>query len=132
MAPKKWIAGAIKHPGALHRDLGVAKGKTIPRGKLQAAANRGGTVGRRARMAMTLRKMNPWEVVKEGDGWWVVKEGTREKVHKQPHKSREDAIDHMKALYSAEGIGEADKKIKNAKVGRLSEVKSSPAAFRGY
>lgn len=34
---KKWIQGAIKHPGALHRDL---------------------EVGRRARMAQTLKKLN--------------------------------------------------------------------------
>ena len=27
---KKWIQGAIKHPGALHKELGVPKGKPIP------------------------------------------------------------------------------------------------------
>lgn len=27
---KKWIQGAIKHPGALHKELGVPKGKKIP------------------------------------------------------------------------------------------------------
>ena len=110
MAPKKWIAGAIKHPGALHRDLGVAKGKTIPRGKLEAAANRGGTVGRRARLAMTLRKMNPWEIVKEGDRYWVVRQDTGEKVHKTAHATRTKAVAHMKALYAAEGFN--DQKIK--------------------
>jgi len=49
-----WIAGAIKHPGALHRDLGVAEGKKIPRAKLLAAAKQKGTTGRRARLALTL------------------------------------------------------------------------------
>lgn len=54
---KKWIAGAIKHPGALHEDLGVPKGKKIPKAKLAAAAKKGGKVGRRARLAQTLAKM---------------------------------------------------------------------------
>jgi len=28
MAKKKWISGAIKRPGQLHRDLGVPQGHT--------------------------------------------------------------------------------------------------------
>ncbi len=55
---KKWIKGAIKHPGALHESLGVKKGKKIPASKLQAAAKRGGKLGRRARLAITLGKMH--------------------------------------------------------------------------
>jgi hypothetical protein len=51
---KKWIAGAIKHPGALHRDLGVPQGQKIPESKLSAAASKGGKVGQRARLAETL------------------------------------------------------------------------------
>lgn len=35
--PEGWIGKAIKHPGALHRDLGVAMGQKIPEGKLSAA-----------------------------------------------------------------------------------------------
>lgn len=58
MAPKKnWIAGAIKKPGALHKELGVPMGKKIPAGKLNAAAKKGGKEGMRARLAKTLRKM---------------------------------------------------------------------------
>lgn len=53
-----WIAGAIKHPGALHRDLGVPAGKKIPPYLLAEAAKRKGTVGRRARLAQTLGRMN--------------------------------------------------------------------------
>lgn len=53
----KWIAGAIKKPGALHKDLGVPVGKTIPEGKLEAAAKKKGVVGKRARLAETLKKM---------------------------------------------------------------------------
>lgn len=49
-----FIQGAIKHPGALHRDLGVPQGQKIPTAKLHAAAKRGGKVGERARFAETL------------------------------------------------------------------------------
>ena len=58
MAEKKWIQGAIKHPGALHRQLGVPQGQKIPVAKLQAAEQKPGTLGRRARLAATLGKMN--------------------------------------------------------------------------
>ncbi len=58
MAGQKWIAGAIKHPGALRRQLKVKKGKPIPAKKLAAAAKKGGVLGRRARLAQTLRKLN--------------------------------------------------------------------------
>ena len=55
---KKWIKGAIKHPGALHRELGVPQGKKIPASKVNAAAKKGGTLGTRARLAKTLGKMH--------------------------------------------------------------------------
>lgn len=58
MKKKNWIKGAIKHPGALHRSLGVPQGKDIPPGMLMHAAQQGGVTGRRARLAMTLRKMH--------------------------------------------------------------------------
>jgi hypothetical protein len=58
MAEKKnWIAGAIKKPGALHKDLGVPEGKKIPAKKLNVAAEKSGKVGQRARLAKTLSKM---------------------------------------------------------------------------
>lgn len=57
-AKKDWIQGAIKHPGALHRELGVPKGEKIPAKKLEAAAKKGGTLGRRARLAETLKGFN--------------------------------------------------------------------------
>jgi hypothetical protein len=52
---KNWISKAIKHPGALHRELGVKQGKKIPAKKLAAAAKKGGKLGRRARLAETLK-----------------------------------------------------------------------------
>ncbi len=58
MAKKNWIAGAIGKPGALHRQLGVPQGQTIPAGKLAAAAKAGGTLGRRARLAQTLKGLS--------------------------------------------------------------------------
>lgn len=58
MAKKNWIAGAIKHPGALRKKLKVKKGQKIPSKKLAAAAKQGGTTGRQARLAQTLRGFN--------------------------------------------------------------------------
>jgi hypothetical protein len=56
---KKWIQKAI-HPGkkgALKKALNVPAGEKIPVGKLAAAAKKGGKMGQRARLAMTLRKL---------------------------------------------------------------------------
>jgi hypothetical protein len=50
-----WIQGAIKHPGALHKELGVPEGKKIPAGKLKKAEHAGGKLGKRARLAETLK-----------------------------------------------------------------------------
>lgn len=44
----------------------------------------------------------PWEIMKEGDGYWVVKKGSHKKEHKKPHMSRAEAQRHMAALYAAE------------------------------
>jgi hypothetical protein len=57
MAGKNWIAGAIKKPGALRAQLGVSGDKPIPAKKLNAAADKGGKLGQRARLAQTLKKM---------------------------------------------------------------------------
>ena len=54
---KNWIAGAIKKPGALHKSLGVPKGEKIPASKIEAAAAKGGKLGKRARLARTLAKL---------------------------------------------------------------------------
>jgi len=55
MATKNWIAGAIKKPGALKKELGVKKGEKIPAKKLAAAAKKKGKEGQRARLAETLK-----------------------------------------------------------------------------
>ena len=54
---EKWIQKAIKKPGALHKQLGVPAGQKIPAKKLSAAAEKPGTLGRRARLAQTLKKL---------------------------------------------------------------------------
>jgi hypothetical protein len=52
---EKWIQKAIKHPGALHRQMGVPAGEKIPAKRLAAAAEKGGKLGQRARLAETLK-----------------------------------------------------------------------------
>lgn len=55
VAGKHWIAGAIKHPGALHRDLGVPEGEKIPAAKLAAAKHSDNpTTRKRANLAATM------------------------------------------------------------------------------
>ena len=49
-----WISKAIKHPGALHRDLGVPQGQKIPASKIKAAAYGSGVTAKRARFAELL------------------------------------------------------------------------------
>jgi len=55
---KKWIQGAVKKPGQLHRDLGVPQGKKIPAKKLRSAAKKKGKVGQRARFALAMRSVS--------------------------------------------------------------------------
>lgn len=55
----QWIQGAIKHPGALHKELGVAKGEKIPAKKLAKAAHSDNPkLAKRARLAETLKRMH--------------------------------------------------------------------------
>lgn len=52
--PKNWISGATQGKGGLHKSLGIPQGKKIPATTLNAAAKRGGKVGKQARLAKTL------------------------------------------------------------------------------
>ena len=54
---KGWIKDAIGKPGALHKQMGVPEGEPIPEAKLEAAAKKGGKLGKRARLAETLKHM---------------------------------------------------------------------------
>jgi hypothetical protein len=59
MSEKKWIKGAIKHPGKLHRDLGVPEGKKIPAKKLaKAEHSKNPAIRKEANLAKTLKKMH--------------------------------------------------------------------------
>jgi len=52
---EKWIQKAIKKPGALRKELGVPAGKKIPSSKLATATKKPGKLGKRARLAETLK-----------------------------------------------------------------------------
>jgi len=56
---KKLIKAAIKHPGALRKTLGVSKttGKITVQ-KLNTAAKKGGVLGKRTRLAKTLKSFH--------------------------------------------------------------------------
>ncbi len=54
MANKNWIADATKNKGGLHRALGIPMGQKIPVKTLAKAAQKGGKVGKQARLAQTL------------------------------------------------------------------------------
>jgi hypothetical protein len=58
IASSHWVQGAIKHPGALHRELGVPEDQPIPKSKLNAAAKMGGKIRHQAQLAKTLKKMH--------------------------------------------------------------------------
>jgi hypothetical protein len=53
---KKWIKSAIAKPGALHEEMGIKKGKKIPKVQLAKAAKKPGKLGKRANLALTLSK----------------------------------------------------------------------------
>ena len=55
MIKKHWIKTAIKTPGALRKSLDVKAGKDIPVKSLRKAAKKGGVMGKRANLALTLR-----------------------------------------------------------------------------
>jgi hypothetical protein len=56
---KNWIAGAINpnHKGKLRKRLHIKEGRIIPEKKLESASKKGGSLGREARLAETLRKI---------------------------------------------------------------------------
>ncbi|CAB4126850.1 hypothetical protein UFOVP260_52 [uncultured Caudovirales phage] len=56
---EKWIQKAVsKHPGKLHRELGVPQGEKIPAKKLKKAEHsKNPTIRREANLAKTLKKL---------------------------------------------------------------------------
>jgi len=57
MGADKWIAKAVgKHPGKLHRELGVPKGEKIPAKKMaKAAKSKSPTIRKEVSLAKTLK-----------------------------------------------------------------------------
>lgn len=53
-----WISGAVKHPGALHRALGVPEGQKIPASKMAAASHsKNPRIKRMVSLAHTLHRL---------------------------------------------------------------------------
>lgn len=52
---KRWIQGAVKKPGALHRQLGIPVDAKIPLEVLRWAVKQPGKLGQRARFALNMR-----------------------------------------------------------------------------
>lgn len=53
----KWIQGAVKKPGALHKALGVPEGKKIPAKKLAIKSTDSPLMKKRKTLAKTFKKM---------------------------------------------------------------------------
>ena len=59
MAKDKWISGAIKHPGKLHRELGVKEGEKITAKKMaKAAHSKNPTIRKEVALARTLKSFH--------------------------------------------------------------------------
>jgi hypothetical protein len=56
MAKEKWIQAMHMKKGALHKEMGIEQGKKIPAKKLAKAAKAKGILGKRAKLAKTLKK----------------------------------------------------------------------------
>lgn len=55
----KWIQGAIKHPGVLHKKLGVPQGQKIPEKKLvKAEHSKNPLLRKEANLAKTLKSFH--------------------------------------------------------------------------
>jgi hypothetical protein len=54
----KWIQEATKNKGGLHRALGIPEGEKIPAKTLEKASHAPGKLGKQARLAQTLKKLN--------------------------------------------------------------------------
>jgi len=95
---EKWIQKAIKKPGALKKSLGVGKDEKIPAGKLKAASKKGGKMGKRANLAMTLKKLHEGDEVRE----WI--EGlVKENYHTLTTK--DEIMELIKVKLNEQNIG---------------------------
>ena len=59
LGKNNWIAGAIKHPGALRKKAGVKKGQKISSSKLNSLSNSTNAITRKqANLAKTLKSFH--------------------------------------------------------------------------
>ena len=59
MATKHWMSAAFSNAhGQLHKQLGVPKGKTIPRSKLKEAVKKGGLEAKRAQLVLNAHPLD--------------------------------------------------------------------------
>ena len=98
---KNWIAGAIKKPGALHKALGVPKGENIPAKKLDTAAEKGGKLGKRARLAKTLAGLRKG---KADGGGLSAKEAAAVMKGRNPYPER-DIVETVEPKVMRKGMG---------------------------
>jgi hypothetical protein len=123
--PKHWIKGAIKHPGALHKQLGVKTGDKIPKKTLRAAAKKDGKLGRRARLALTLSKMSE-------DTAEDVKRRVRDKLreivsaarHRYKTSTPEDLADDLEVMLRHANLAKPPK-LSKAQYDAVAEVWSA-------
>lgn len=89
-----WIQGAIKKPGALHKELGIKEGSKIPAKTLSRAAGKGGKLGQRARLAETLKGMKHKKAKKGGKPTIKIMDGDVEKksAKKMKHMKRKGTL----------------------------------------
>lgn len=112
---KKWIAGAIKKPGALHKQLGVPEGEKIPAGKLEKAAEESGKMGKRARLAKTLKTLRKESLERIEEDELTPKQKKIAKIAGDPHKI--DQHD-LKALRSGHQMKEETMSQRDARYSR--------------
>jgi len=138
---KKWIKGAVKHPGALHKALGVKKGETIPTKKLRAIQ------AKLAKKAEGSKKLSPKELkLFQQVNMALTLRSKKVPPHTGPREEREpqavleakgDAHAKIKDFYMKKGMKEeeasqiADKTVAKLRKKKLSEatVAESREAF---
>jgi hypothetical protein len=104
---KKWIQKAIEKKGALHKQMKVKKGEKIPEKKLEKAAHKEGKLGKRARLALTLRKLShkkkelkeATETSDEHDTLVDLLKANGHKMHPAEKERIESRIKHLRGQY---------------------------------
>ena len=109
---KNWIAGAIKHPGALTRK--AKRAGESPMAFAHSHAGASGTTGKQARLAITLSKFHKKSA--HGSGPFNIKQVTAGyKVVSAPA--------YVSALTTAEHEGGAEQSVKGESLKRTPEAR---------